>query len=377
MAITKIITGRQGAMKTHGSLRNCIRYVSRPDKVKDHYIAMTGPAPEVLTEDSVYRSFLAEKKMWEKDSGRMYRHTVLSFHRDEPITPETAFEIGKVWAEEAYPGFQTLVSVHQDKEHTHIHLVTNSVSYIDGLKLSQSKADLYKMRNLTDRLCKEHNLSITRKGHHFDGREIERGEIHSYNKDAYNLIAHNPGKSYLVSCAQTAMASLEGCTSREEYCTRMQEQGWTVNWSDKRKYITYQDQDGHKVRDRKINKTFNLDVGKEGLSHEFERNCELQRAEQRVEDAELERYYERLEAEEFDQEAGRDYSGSSERDQRSEKSKTATIIRNSDAAEQSAESERQDREAERIRQDFERQRAAEEAERKAKARSRDRSERSR
>ena len=79
--------------------------------------------------DLVYRTFLEEKKVWDKDSGRMYAHNIISWHKDEQITPEQALEFGKEFAENGFSGFQTLVAVHKDKDHIHCHLVTNSVSY--------------------------------------------------------------------------------------------------------------------------------------------------------------------------------------------------------------------------------------------------------
>ena len=33
--------------------------------------------------------------MWDKDSGKMYAHNIISWHKDEQITPEQALEFGK------------------------------------------------------------------------------------------------------------------------------------------------------------------------------------------------------------------------------------------------------------------------------------------
>lgn len=41
------------------------------------------------------QNLLEEKKMWNKDTGRMYAHNIISWHKDEQITPEQAFEFGK------------------------------------------------------------------------------------------------------------------------------------------------------------------------------------------------------------------------------------------------------------------------------------------
>ena len=40
------------------------------------------------------------------------------------------------------------------------------------------------------------------------------------------------------------------CRNREDFMRKMKESGWDVNWSDKRKHIVFQNQDGKKVRER-------------------------------------------------------------------------------------------------------------------------------
>lgn len=58
----------------------------------------------------------------------MYNHNVISFAPDDPITPSQALAFGKEFAEKWFPKYQTLIAVHQDREHLHIHFVTNTVS---------------------------------------------------------------------------------------------------------------------------------------------------------------------------------------------------------------------------------------------------------
>ena len=53
--------------------------------------------------------------MWDKDTGRMYAHNIISWHKDEQITPDQALEFEKQFAETWFSGFQTLVAVHKDK----------------------------------------------------------------------------------------------------------------------------------------------------------------------------------------------------------------------------------------------------------------------
>ena len=86
MAINKTVNK---STKTHGAMRNCMEYVLRDSKINSSLVYVSGPLDaEEITYDTVYRSFLDEKKLWNKDSGRMYAHNVISWHKDEELTPD-------------------------------------------------------------------------------------------------------------------------------------------------------------------------------------------------------------------------------------------------------------------------------------------------
>jgi len=135
MAVNKTINKRTN---THGAMRNCIEYVLRQDKTGELLTYVTGPyCHDEINYDLVYRTFLEEKKMWNKDSGRMYAHNIISWHKDEQITLEQAFEFGKEFAEKWFSGFQTLVAVHKDNiiapataVYSLLHSITGSIGII-------------------------------------------------------------------------------------------------------------------------------------------------------------------------------------------------------------------------------------------------------
>ena len=297
MAINKTINKRTN---THGAMRNCIEYVLRQDKTNELFTCVTGPyCHDEINYDLVYRTFLEEKKLWDKDSGRMYAHNIISWHKDEQITPEQALEFGKEFAENWFSGFQTLVAVHKDKDHIHCHLVTNSVSYEDGRKLHNTRKDLECMKQLTNQMCRERGLTVAEKGKHFDESQIEKGEVIAWSKDKYNLFRQQVKDSFVADCAMAVLKALENCISKEKFIEKMKQFGWNVNWTEKRKHITFQNQDGKKVRDSNLSKTFHLDISKEDLENEFDRNYERVRAEaERTNgaDEELAGYYRQVEA---------------------------------------------------------------------------------
>ena len=296
MAINKTINKRTNS---HGAMRNCIEYVLREGKTDQHLIHIIDPYPyEEVKYDLVYQSFLEEKRLWDKDSGRMYAHNVISWHKDEKITPEQALEFGIEFAEKCFTGFQAVVSVHKDKDHIHCHMVTNSVSYENGKKLHNSRKDLERMKQLTNRMCQERGLTVAEKGKHFDGSQIETGEVIAWSKDKYYLFRQQKKDSFVADCAMVVLTVMEYCTSRDQFIREMKSAGWIVNWTEKRKHITFQNLEGKKVRDSNLSKTFQLKISKGELENEFIRNeqkekCCIDRDDSA--DADLARYYRQVE----------------------------------------------------------------------------------
>ena len=360
MAVNKTVNKRTNS---HGAMRNCIEYVLRQDKTCEQLAYVTGPyCHDAINYDLVYQTFLEEKKLWNKDSGRMYAHNIISWHKEEQNTLEQAFEFGKEFAEKWFQGFQTLVAVHKDKDHIHCHLVTNSVSYEDGKKLHTTKKDLEQMKQFTNQMCRGRGLTVAEKGKHFDGSQIEKGEVMAWSKDKYNLFRQHVKDSFVADCAMAVLKALENCISKEKFIEKMEQFGWSVNWTEKRKHITFQNQDGKKVRDSNLSKTFHLDISKEALEYEFNGNYERTRAEaERTNgsDEEFAGYYRQVEA--ACEGAGRDagesdgregrvaveksedervYSGISGKDTQVENGKTAVVLRESRNARRNAEVER-------------------------------------
>ena len=276
--------------------------MTRVDKTRGELVEIIGPYElETITYDGVYQSFLEEKRIWGKDSGRMYAHNIISWHEDEAITPEQALEFGKEFAEQWFDGFQSLVGVHIDRNHVHCHLITNSVSFMDGHKLHNTKKDLQRMKDFTNRMCVERGLRVAQKGRDFHGNELEQGTVSAWSKDKYHLMQNEAKDSFVADCGIACLDAMEICCSKEEFIQNMAERGWNVIWKDSRKHITFQNAEGKKVRDSNLSKTFHLNISKEALINEFERQAAAREeaagrggeseSKWERESAELERYY--------------------------------------------------------------------------------------
>ena len=260
MAIIKV-------SNSHSSLKNVISYVTKKEKTTVKLVSGLNCSPE-----SAYLEMQTTKELHSKTGGRTYKHIIQSFPPNENITPEQAHKIAVEFASECplFKGYEILVATHLDRGHLHSHLILNSVSFDTGKKFQMSKQDLQSMKDLSDSLCMKYNLSICEKGKTIQGEE--RKGLVSNDMGKYQLLQRADGKkvkSYIQNVAIAVQESLEVATTKEEFIQSMMEKGYTVNWENNHKYITFIDSEGNKIRNRNLEKTYGMKVSKEDLIRLF------------------------------------------------------------------------------------------------------------
>jgi len=153
MAITKILA-------RHARLDLGIKYILNGDKTEEYTLTAhlnCDPGREC-------RQMLDTKRAYSKEDGVMYYHIIQSFKPGE-VTPELALEIAKEFAQEHLPGYETVIAVHVDRQHIHAHLIFNSVNADTGEKYHSNVQTYYQqIRATSDRLCREHGLSVIMQG---------------------------------------------------------------------------------------------------------------------------------------------------------------------------------------------------------------------
>lgn len=97
---------------------------------------------------------------WDKTDGVQAHHVIQSFDPNDNITAKEANEMGRKLAEQIAPGHEAAVYTHTDREHIHNHIVINSVSFENGKKYHSDREQLYNIREASDKLCREHGLSV-------------------------------------------------------------------------------------------------------------------------------------------------------------------------------------------------------------------------
>ena len=153
MAVTKILARK-------GRLDIGINYVLNGDKTEERVLTAhlnCDPGREC-------RQMLDTKRAMGKTDGVQYYHMIQSFKPGE-ITPDLALEIARDFAQEHLPGYETVIGVHVDKEHIHAHILFNSVNAETGEKYHSNARSYYRqIRAISDRLCREHGLSVIMQG---------------------------------------------------------------------------------------------------------------------------------------------------------------------------------------------------------------------
>ena len=158
--------------KTHpikSTLKAAIDYICNPEKT-DGKLLVSSYGCTAETADIEF----AWIRRHSIDKGtHLGRHLIQAFQPRE-VTPEQAHEIGMQLAKEILGGkYEFVLTTHIDKDHVHNHLIFNAVSFVDHKHYHSNKRSYHDIRRTSDRLCKEHGLSVVIPGQNKGKSHIE------------------------------------------------------------------------------------------------------------------------------------------------------------------------------------------------------------
>lgn len=142
---------------SYGGLKNVINYITSGEKERIYKVEGIGLSDN---KDIAYKEMLINKKGFGKEEGRQYKQFILSFPTG--IDAETVYQIGVKFVEENLlkRGYKSILAVHDDKEHKHVHIITDSVNYITGMKFHEiERKALEKEKNRYKNYNKDVNTS--------------------------------------------------------------------------------------------------------------------------------------------------------------------------------------------------------------------------
>ena len=247
--------------QTPSAMRGCIRYCVQEKKTVDENGRQYVGGVNCLGQHA-YEEFMATKNLYGKACGTYFYQYVQSFLPGEIQSYEEAHRIGLEFAGKSFPGYEVLVTTHLDAhddsgiQRVHNHFIVNSVSFEDGRKIHFTPNTLQELRKISDDICRDHGLSVLPPSERRNGQGIGTRE--------YRATMRGVGWKFgLINDIDTAMTQ---AGDRREFCDILASVGYTVNWTDTRKYITFTCPNGRKVRDNKLH---NNKYTKENLEYEF------------------------------------------------------------------------------------------------------------
>lgn len=145
--------------KTHpikSTLKAAIDYILNPEKTDGKLLASSfGCGLETADIEFAWTREAAGDR-----GTHLGRHLIQSFAVGE-TTPEEAHKIGMELAGAVLGGkYEFVLTTHVDKDHLHNHLIFNAVSFVDYKKYHSNKQSYHFIRRTSDRICKEHGLSV-------------------------------------------------------------------------------------------------------------------------------------------------------------------------------------------------------------------------
>ncbi len=204
MAITKIHAIR-------ATVQAAVNYICDKDKTDDLLlISSFATSPESAADDFRF----ALSKTGSADKNLAY-HLIQSFSPGE-VSQEEAHDIGKELADGILKGSHSyILTTHIDKGHIHNHIVFCAADFMNNKKYHDCRQTYRSIRNLSDRLCKEHNLSV-----------IEQGTGHI--KDYKEWQSEKAGTSWKSKLRKDINATIKEAKSYDEFISLMQAKGYEI-----------------------------------------------------------------------------------------------------------------------------------------------------
>lgn len=165
---------------------------------------------------SLNRKNLDDKETLPKEKVRLH-HYIQSFKPNE-VTPEEAHRIGVEWAKKVFgENHQVLVTTHTNCRHIHNHFAVAAYD-LDGKAWYDNKETLKRCRDVSDKICKAHGLSV-----------IEKPQYRANHKYA-DWLARQKNVSWKTQLCDDIdkLVLREDVKTVEDLAERLREKGYTV-----------------------------------------------------------------------------------------------------------------------------------------------------
>ena len=201
------------------NLKAALDYIENPDKTDDKMLVSSfGCSYE--TADIEFQMLLDQAF---KKGNNLAHHLIQVFEPGE-TTPEQAHEIGRQLADEVLGGkYPYVITTHIDKGHLHNHIIFCAVDMANQRKYISNRQTYAYIRRTSDRLCKEHGLSVVNPGK-------DKGKSYA------EWDAQRKGKSWKAKLKIAIDAAIPQAKDFDDFLRLMEAKGYEIK---RGKYISF------------------------------------------------------------------------------------------------------------------------------------------
>ncbi|EHL18648.1 hypothetical protein HMPREF9628_02035 [Peptoanaerobacter stomatis] len=213
MAVTKI-----HPIKT--TLKKAIDYICNGDKTDNEIYVTT----HLCSRENAHKEFELTKKQFNSRTKTLAHHLIQSFVPEE-VSFEEAHQVGIELCEKILGGkYEYVLATHIDKDHIHNHIIFNSIDVDDGKVYHSYYGSYMNIRNQSDRLCKEHNLSVIDQETQKEINEIRRRKYVNW----YDWNEDKKGSSYKSRLQFDIDRTIKQSINWQDFLSKMKSCGYEI-----------------------------------------------------------------------------------------------------------------------------------------------------
>ena len=215
MAVTKI-------HPIKSTLKKAIDYICNGDKTDDEIYVTT----HLCSRENAHKEFELTKKQFNSKAKTLAHHLIQSFVPEE-VSFEEAHQVGIELCEKILKGkYEFVLATHIDKNHIHNHIIFNSIDVDEGKIYHSYYGSYMNIRNQSDRLCKEHNLSVIDPKTQREINEIKRRKFVNW----YDWNEDKRGSSYKSKLQFDIDRTIKQSINWQDFLSKMESYGYEIKY---------------------------------------------------------------------------------------------------------------------------------------------------
>ena len=213
MAVTKI-------HPIKSTLNKAVDYICNGDKTDNEIYVST----YLCSRENAPKEFEQTKREFGSRTKTLAHHLIQSFVPEE-VSFEEAHQVGKELCDKILEGkYEYILATHIDKDHIHNHIIFNSVDVEQGKVYHSYYGSYMNIRNQSDRLCREHNLSVIDAETQREIDEIKQRKFTSW----YDWSEDKKGGSYKSRLQFDIDRVIKQSLNWQDFLSRMQSAGYEI-----------------------------------------------------------------------------------------------------------------------------------------------------